>query len=631
MAFNKQTTMAFVRLWALIGLSVWAIQAGAPNPSHPKAPPKTLPSSQAAPAQPTFAHDVAPIIDQHCAPCHHSTQAGVLALCGNNAFSLLRYSDVKQRASEIARATRSRQMPPWLPEHGYGDFVDEYRLSDAEIRILSEWARDGAPKGPASEIPRAPKFADGWQLGKPDLVLKATRPLSIPAYGPDVFWNFIFSPSLKTTRYVRAIEVRPGSDLSLIHHANVVIDPARSARRQETQPNAGFPGMDITLEHRPFDIPSHFLFWKPGSAPWVEPDGFAWRLDPGTDLVLNAHFMPIGTPEQVLPSIGLYFTDRPPDRFPMVIELENDDALDIPAGDHDFAVGDDFQLPRDVDVLAIYPHAHYLGHVIEGYATLPNGQRKWLIRIPNWDPNWQAVYHYREPVFLPKGTVISMRYHYDNSFANPRNPNVPPRRVLGGNQSTDEMAHLWLQVLPRGNDSDARIEIEAALLEHRVEKYRDDFDARVSLGALMLARFDPAGAAAVLQQAVRLQPRHEEARRFLGMALEGVGRSREATQEFRIALELNAGDAQARYELARGLVKEAKFDEALENFRQVAAADPRNAHLRDDFGELLLRQGQATEALKQFEAALALDPSEKAALRDRDLALDQIHQQVQTR
>jgi tetratricopeptide (TPR) repeat protein len=631
MAFNRQTTKAFVRLFLLIGLSVWAIHLRAASPPHPNTTPQTPSSSRAIFAHPTFARDVAPIIYQHCASCHHSTQIGVLALCGNNAFSLLGYTDVKRRASEIARVTRMRQMPPWLPEQGYGDFVNEYRLSETEIRILSAWARDGAPEGPASEIPPAPKFTDGWQLGKPDLVLEAARPLSIPAYGPDVFWNFIFSPNLKTARYVRAIEVRPGSNLGLIHHANVVVDPARSARRQESEPGAGFPGMDIALEHSPFDIPSHFLFWKPGSAPWVEPDGFAWRLDPGTDLVLNAHFMPIGRPEQALPSIGLYFTDKPPDHFPMVIELENDDALDIPAGDPDYAVGDDFRLPRDVDVLAIYPHAHYLGHVIEGYATLPNGQRKWLIRIPNWDPNWQGVYHYRQPAFLPKGTVISMRYHYDNSPANPRNPNSPPRRVLGGNQSTDEMAHLWLEVLPRGGDRDARIEIEAALLEHRVEKYRDDFDARVSLGALMLARFDPAGAVAVLQQAVRLEPKQEEARRFLGMALEGVGRAPEAMQEFRVAVELNSGDSQARYELACGLVKAARFDEALENFRQVAAADPQNANLRDDFGELLLRQGQAAEALKQFEAALALDPSQRAALRDRDLALDQLHQQVQTR
>jgi Flp pilus assembly protein TadD len=622
MAFITQTAKWLVVFLALASPSVTAA------PSQPPVRRRTAVVASAethSSGFPTFVRDVAPIIYQHCASCHHSNQTGTLALCGNNAFSLLGYNDVKRRAPEIARVTRDRAMPPWLPEPGYGDFVDEYQLSEAEIRTLSEWAREGAPEGPASETPPAPKFAGGWQLGKPDLVLQAARPLSIPASGPDVFWNFIFSPDLKTTRYVRAIEVRPGSDLNLIHHANVVVDPARSARRQEIQPGAGFPGMDITLEHSPLDIPSHFLFWKPGSAPWVEPDGFAWRLDPSSDLVLNAHFMPIGTPEHVLPSIGLYFTDKPPDRFPMVIEIENDDALDIPAGDADFGVGDDFRLPRDVDVLAVYPHAHYLGHVIEGYATLPNGQRKWLIRIPNWDPNWQAVYHYRQPIFLPKGTVISMRYHYDNSSANPHNPNVPPRRVMGGNQSTDEMAHFWLQVLPRGDARDGRIEIQTALLEHRVEKYRDDFDARVSLGALRLARFDPAGAVAVLQQAIRLDPKQEEARRFLGMALEAVGRSPEAISQFRIAVELNPSDMQARYDLARSLVKAGKFDEALENFRQVAAVDPQNTNLRDEFGELLLRQGQTAEALKQFEAALAIDPSEQVAIRDRKAALDQLH------
>jgi len=514
-------------------------------------------------------------------------------------------------------------MPPWLPEPGYGDFADQNRLSDAQIRLLLEWVRDGAPEGSASEIPPAPAFTEGWQLGTPDVILEAARPLSVLASGPDVFWNFVFSPSLKTTRYVRAIEVRPGSDLSLIHHANVVLDPARSARSQESEPGSGFPGMDITLEHSPFDVPSHFLFWKPGGAPWVEPDGLAWRLDPSTDLVLNAHFMPIGTPQQVKPSIGLYFTDKPPDRFPMVIQLENDDALDIPAGERDFAVSDDFRLPRDVDVLAVYPHAHYLGHVIEGYATLPDGRRKWLIRIGDWNPNWQAVFHYRKPVFLPKGTVISMRYHYDNSTGNPRNPNSPPRRVQGGNRSTDEMAHFWLQVLPRGA-GDGRTEIELALLKHRVEKYRDDFDARISLGTLMLARFDPAGAVEVLQQAVRLDPKQEEARRFLGNALEAIGRSPEAIAQFRIAVELKPEDAQARYDLARALVKSAKFKEALENFRKVAAADPKNANLRDDFGELLMQQGQPAEALEQFNAALAIDPSQKTALRDRDLALDRL-------
>jgi Tfp pilus assembly protein PilF len=633
MRSSKQTRKSPAHFLTLAGLSVFAALAllAISQPVLTRSHAATQPKAAAAPqtqssSRPTFARDIAPIIYEYCAECHHSTQPQHGAYCGNNAFSLLRYEDVRARAPEIAIATRNRVMPPWLPEPGYGDFVGAYRLTDAQIRLISEWVRDGAPEGPASAIPPAPRFTEGWQLGKPDLILEAARPFSVPAAGPDRFWNFIFTPSLKAARYVRAIEVRPGSDLSLIHHANVVLDPARSARSQETTPGAGFPGMDISLAHRPFDIPSHFLFWKPGSAPWVEPDGLAWRLNPGTDLVLNAHFMSSGTPEEAKPSIGLYFTGKPPSKFPMVIELENDDALDIPAGDRDFLVSDDFRLPRDVDVLAVYPHAHYLGHVIEGYATLPNGNREWLIRIPNWDPNWQAVYHYRKPVFLPAGTVISMRYHYDNSSANPRNPTSPPRGVRGGNQSTDEMAHFWLQVLPRvaGDGRDARIEIETALLEHRVEKYRDDFDARVSLGAMRLARFDPAGAIAVLEQAVSLEPKQEESRRFLGMALEAVGRSPEAIDQFGTAVKLDPDDMQARYELARALVKSGKIDEGLDNFRKVAVADPKNAARRVDFGELLMHEGRPAQALEQFNGALAIDPSHEVAIRDRQQALEQL-------
>jgi thioredoxin-like negative regulator of GroEL/mono/diheme cytochrome c family protein len=566
----------------------------------------------------TFARGIAPIIYAKCAGCHHSSEPG--ALCGTNAFPLLSYHDVKAHAAAIVAMTRTRAMPPWLPEAGYGEFADAQRLSDEQVKLIAEWVREGAPLGDSAAMPPAPKYSEGWQLGTPDLILEAPRALTIPASGPDVFWNFIFSPGIKTARYVRAIEIRPGSDLSLVHHANIVLDPARSALKRESTPGAGFPGMDLELAGSPLDIPSHFLFWKPGGSPWVEPSGLAWRLDPGTDLVLNAHFMPIGTREEAKPSIGLYFTDEPPKLFPMLIEMQNDEALDIPAGARDFVVSDSFRLPVDADVLGIYPHAHYLGHVLEGYATLPDGSRKWLIRIPDWDPKWQAVYHYREPVFLPKGTAISMRYHFDNSAANPRNPNSPPRRVRGGNQSTDEMAHLWLQLLPRGNAGE-RFEIESALLEHRIAKYRGDFASRLDLGALMLARLDAGGAVPVLEGAVQIDPKQEEARRFLGVALASVGRTPEAIAQFRMALTLDARDEQARYSLARELVKAGKIEQALENFHQVAAGDPKNAQLRVGFGELLLQRGRPAEALEQFNVALAIDPSLKVAQQGREIAM----------
>ena len=432
---------------------------------------------EAAAPVPNFAHDIAPILFRNCVPCHRPGESA--------PFSLLSYADAKKHAERIATVTSTREMPPWLPAAAYGDFAGEHRLTAEEIALIANWVKGGAPEGIASDTPPSPKFTEGWQLGPPDMIVEATRAFTIPAHGPDVFYNFIFTPGITTTKYIRAIEIRPGNS-RLIHHANVIVDRARSARRQETEPGAGFPGMNVKIVRNVFDFDSHFLFWKPGSIPWVEQDGFSWRLDPGTDLVLNAHMMTMGMPEDVKPSIGLYFTDKPPKYAPILIQLDHDGALNIPPGDPDFVVTDKFTLPLDVDALAVYPHAHYLGHVLEGYAILPGGTRKELILIRHWDPKWQSVYHYREPVFLPKGTTLVMRWHFDNSAANPRNPHRPPQRVFSGNQSTDEMAHLSFQLLPR--EPGQLRALEEAFMARQLEKYPDDFQAHFWLGALKLSR-----------------------------------------------------------------------------------------------------------------------------------------------
>jgi tetratricopeptide (TPR) repeat protein len=284
--------------------------------------------------------------------------------------------------------------------------------------------------------------------------------------------------------------------------------------------------------------------------------------------------------------VGLYFTDKPPSHFPLLLQLEHDGALDIPAGDRDFAISDNFRLPLDVDVLAVYPHAHYLGRLLEGYATLPDGSRKWLIRIPNWDLSWQAVYRYREPLFLPKGTVVSMRFHYDNSTANPRNPNQPPKRVWGGNRASDEMGHLWLQVLPCG-PGDRRKELAEAFMRHRIEKYPDDFSANLGLGALALARLDAAGAASALSVAVRVKPEDPIAHNLFGAALQTLGRSREAAGQFQIAVDEKADFVNARYNLAHALVKSGRLDEAIENLRKIVIAYPNDEAVKQYLAQVI--------------------------------------------
>ena len=255
----------------------------------------------------TFTHDIAPIVYRKCAPCHHPGEAA--------PFPLLTYQDVGKRATLLASVTHSGYMPPWLPERGYGDFAGELSLTQEEKAAIASWVSAGAPEGPPGDLPKAPSFPDGWRLGKPDLVITASSSFQLPASGPDVYWNFLFSPNVSVRRWVRAIEIRPG-DRRLVHHANLLVDRMGSARAQEIAPGKGFPGMDLELMRSPFDPEGHFLFWKPGSMPHVEPDGFAWRLDPGNDLVLNMHLQPSGKPEEVRPSIGLYFTDRPRDEIP---------------------------------------------------------------------------------------------------------------------------------------------------------------------------------------------------------------------------------------------------------------------------------------------------------------------------
>ena len=564
--------------------------------------------ANAAPAPPvTFYKNIAPIVYKECAPCHRPGESG--------PFSLLTYEDVKKRAAQIADVTKRRYMPPWQPEQGYGDFAEERRLTDAQIQTIRQWVDQGAVAGLASQAPPLPKFTSEWQLGKPDLVLHVVKPYQLAPDGAEVFWNFVIRVPIQQQRWVKAMEVRPGNP-RVFHHANVIIDRARSSERHEEKPGAGFSGMDLTVQEDTFDPDSHFLSWKPGSEPVVEPDGMAWRADPGMDLVLNVHLRPTGKPETINPEIGLYFTDKPQTKFPMLVQLEHDGAIDIPPGDKDFLVTDDFKVPLDMNVLAVYPHAHYLATLMEGYATLPDGTRKWIIRIPKWDLNWQGVYRTTEPVFLPRGTVISMRYHYDNSSDNVRNPSSPPKRVAAGNAATDEMGHLWLQVLPVGQ-SDQRPVLHEALMRQRLEKYPGDFSANFSIGALLMDRGDASGAIPYFLTAWKAQPTSALAANELGVAMLNANKPLEALQLFQQALQLDSKFTDARFNLASLEASAGKWELAVNDFKQVLMEDPANEKAHQHLGEVLIlwgdefaESGKFDQAVTRYRESLKIRPQD---------------------
>jgi len=374
----------------------------------------------------------------------------------------------------------------------------------------------------------------------------------------------------------------------------------------------------------------------------------SWRLDPGASLILNMHMRPSGKEETVQPAVGFYFTSQPPSLHPMLLQLEHDGALDIPPGARDFAVDDHLTLPVGVEVLAVYPHAHYIGKQVEAWATLPDGMRTWLIKIADWDTNWQAVYYYRKPLWLPKGTTVAMHITYDNSASNPRNPTIPPKRVRTGPRSDDEMGHLWLQVLPKKeSDTDPRISLQEALMRRRLEKYPDDFVAECNLGELLVMHGQYWEAVSYLQRALRFDPASATARSGLGAALLGQGHVDDAIRELKEALRIDPLHFTARLNLARALgikgdlsgagaeleslVKQKpesadaqvglgvvyftqrRYDDALPRFQQAARLRPLDSDIQANLGALLAIRGDLPGAIKALEQALKLNPKNDLA------------------
>jgi Flp pilus assembly protein TadD len=560
---------------------------------------------------PTWSHQIAPILHNNCTTCHHPGGAG--------PFSLLTYDDARRWSAQILTVTQSRFMPPWLPEPGYGDFADNRRLSVDDLAKIRRWVSAGMPEGNATEAPAPPKYNSEWQLGTPDIVLTAPEPFAVPADGQDLFRNFIYPVSVTRTRYVRAVEILPGN-ARVVHHANILIDRTAELRRQ--RPNdwrGGIPGMELEIGSGDrFDPDSHFLFWKPDTPAVVEPPGMPWRIDPGNDLILNTHLKPTGRVETVQPRIGLYFTDKAPTRAPMLLQLEHDAALNIPAGDSHFVVEDELRLPIAVYALGIYPHAHYLGKQLEAWSIAPDGTRTPLILIKDWDIDRQSVYSYRKPLLLAADSVLHMRYVYDNSAANPRNPANPPIRVHNGNRSTDEMGHLWLQVLPvhaierdsHGHDTDSRMLLERAWMEHRLTRDPTDRLAAYNLASLDSMSGNASGAIAIYSKLATAEPTDARIATSLGAAQQQNGDWQSALATYKHALTLDPAFADPRYNLATLELQHDQYDAAAADYRTLLQQHPDDAAGHGGLGAALAQLQQPDAARTEFDRALALDPAQ---------------------
>ena len=617
------------------------------------APLAAAPAREQATHAVTYSRHIAPILDRHCVSCHRPDAVA--------PFSLSTYADVRARARLVATATRNRAMPPWKPAPGIAGFLGERRLSDEEIDIIQGWVAAGAPEGAPNELYEPLSRPDGWVRGEPDLVVTMEAPYLLPAAGEDVYRNFVVRVPTAHARFVRAIELKPATTRG-IHHARILVDGSGSARRLDgADPLPGYDDRHVDRAQFPA---GHFLGWAPGTVPNEVPDRLAWRLDPRTDLVLKTHLVPRGEPTPIQVSVGFFFTDTAPTATPAVVQLGSQ-TIDIPAGASAQVVEDRYRLPAGVDLLAVYPHAHFLARQVQADAVLPDGAVRPLLRIDDWDFAWQDEYRYVQPIRLPAGTVVAMRFVFDNSAGNPRNPTRPPRHVRFGPRSTDEMAELMLQVLPihpgdrpalvrdvaqhvarvvlAGSRRALAAAPDSALLQERVgndlvavgrldEAVRhlqaavriapDRASAHYRLGTVRAMTGSAAGAMESYRRALALQPDFVEAHNNLGGLLHLSGDLDEAVRHYRRTLELDPAHANAHFNLGNILLGAARFAEAEIAFRGTLAVRPTFADAHVGLGRALAAQGRIAAAVEAYRAAVRLDPNlpEARGLLERALA-----------
>ena len=535
-----------------------------------------LASSARAADTVTFSKDVAPIVFQHCASCHRPGEIG--------PFSLLSYRDARQRMTLIVDTTARRVMPPWKAASTPGQYLDDRSLSDEQIRTIRAWADSGGPEGDPHDLPPLPTFADGWQLGTPDVVVTMPEPYTLRPDGPDLFRTFVLPIPTSAMKYVRAIEFRPGKSRG-VHHANIGVDRTRSSRRLDAaDPEPGYVGGMVQDAAYP---PGYMLGWTPGQQPRPSPDGMPWRLDAESDLIVQLHLQPTGRPEPVQVSVGFFFTTQPPSRTPLGLRMGSE-TIDIAPGNGAYEIRDTFEVPVDSEVIAIQPHAHYLGREMYANATLPDGRDIPLVTIADWDFRWQEVYRFTQPIQLPKGSRISMRFTYDNSAANARNPYQPPRRIVWGQNTTDEMGDLWVQLVPvRGADL-------GTLAADIAKKTRTE---------------DIAAYTRVMQSDPKNPLRHDA----VAMLYMQDGRLREAVDEFRQSLRLNNDSAPTHYNLGIVLSMLRRYPEAMREYEAAVKIDPAHAEAHNNLGAMLHVNGELDQAAVHYRRALELRPDNTEA------------------
>ena len=337
--------------------------------------------------------------------------------------------------------------------------------------------------------------------------------------------------------------------------------------------------------------------------------------------MLLLHVLPRSDDADLRVSLGLHFAERPPIRTLHTVRLGSM-AIDIGPGQTEYEVRDSFVLPTAVDLVSVYPHAHYLGRAVEATATTPDGGQISLLEIPRWDFHWQDQYRFREPLRLPAGTRLDLRW----TFANPPADDGAARRVVFGPSSSDEMADLWLEMFaaseaaaPTLAEAGRQHQLRNAEAGHRAHLERlqaapGPLPAELAAAHFALAdnlvQQDRADQAEVeLAAALDASPEHTPSLTNLGNLFYASGRVQEAVPLFERAARLRPDDANAHYNLANALLASGRPADALASFDRAAALEPRRAAVWLNRGLALEKLGRTEEQVESFLQAARTDPS----------------------
>jgi peroxiredoxin len=371
------------------------------------------------PATVTYTRDIAPILQRHCQVCHRPGEVA--------PFSLTSYRAARGWAETILEVTDSGRMPPWSASPDHGKFQNDPRLSAAQKKTIRDWVEGGCPEGDPAALPSPPKFTTGWNIPTPDLVVPIPQPFTVPAEGILDYQHFVVDPGFKEDCWVKAVEIRAGNR-AVVHHCTVFLQPPG-----EDQPSTAGRLGNMCL-----------AAMAPGTPPLLLPDGMAKRVPARWKLHFVIHYTATGGETTDRTSVGLVFADRASVRKEVATHLLYDETLRIPPRAADQRVEKSWTAPADVLLLAMFPHMHLRGKSFRYVAEYPDGSDEILLDVPAYDFNWQHRYVLAEPRRLPAGTILRCVARYDNSAANPANPN-PDVEVLAGKQSTDEMFNGYFE------------------------------------------------------------------------------------------------------------------------------------------------------------------------------------------